>query len=441
MVKLREFIHLIDRTEKVMPDKMYRQVGVRVWGKGAYERESIQGCNTKYTELSKVQSNDIIVNKIWARNGSIAIIAKELDGCYCSSEFPLFVIDENKACLGWVKWLIKTPWFWKQCMEKSGGTSGKNRITPNNFLDINIELPPLDKQIETFRRLDNTAPFIFQLGLINKETSIFIQDLRQSILQTAISGKLVPQDIDDEPAGKLLKKIEAEKEKLFGEKRPLSKKDMPQITEEEIPYEIPKGWAWVRLNQICTQITDGTHITPTYLNEGIPFLSVKDISNGEIDLSRCKYVSKEEYVRLTRGCKPEYLDILLTKVGTTGIAKTIDIKKEFCIFVSLAILKFPKKYIYPYYLENLLNSPLLKRQSKEGTEGIGNKNLVLRKIAKFIVPLPPFNEQIRIVEKINQLMKLCKNLELKGKENQIYSENLMKAVLKEAFSKDLLLAS
>ena len=206
MVKLGEFLHLIDRTEKVLPDQIYRQVGVRVWGKGAYERESILGCNTKYKELSKVRANDIIVNKIWARNGSIAIVTAELDGCYCSSEFPLFVVDEKKARLGWVRWLIKTPWFWKQCMEKSGGTSGKNRITPNNFLEINVELPPLDKQTEAFRRLDNSAPSISELGLINKETIMLIQDLRHSILQKAVAGKLVPQDPNDEPASELLNK-------------------------------------------------------------------------------------------------------------------------------------------------------------------------------------------------------------------------------------------
>jgi type I restriction enzyme, S subunit len=113
----------------------------------------------------------------------------------------------------------------------------------------------------------------------------------------------------------------------------------------------------IRLSQLCTQITDGTHVTPKYIDQGFSFLSVKDISQGKIDFTNCKHVSKEDFKNLTKACKPQYLDILLTKVGTTGIAKVIDVTEEFCIFVSLALLKFPKEYVYPLYLENVLNSP------------------------------------------------------------------------------------
>lgn len=244
-----------------------------------------------------------------------------------------------------------------------------------------------------------------------------IKHLQEMILQLAVMGKLVPQEPDDEPASLLLEKIKKEKEQLIKAGKIKKQKSLPPIKEEEIPYELPKGWEWVRIEDICLLVTDGTHHTPKYLLEGIPFLSVKDISSGKIDFSNTKYISENEHEHLIKRCHPEYGDILLTKVGTTGIAKAIDVKKDFSLFVSVALLKLPKNQLSSNYIEKLLNSPLVRKYSKEGTEGVGNKNLVLRKIKAFTIPLPPLNEQKRIVERVDRLLALCDELE-KNKEKQ-----------------------
>ena len=103
-------------------------------------------------------------------------------------------------------------------------------------------------------------------------------DLRKSILQAAVQGKLVPQDKNDEPASELLKRIQAEKAALVKEGKLKKERPLPLITEDEIPYDLPEGWEWCRLGTICLKLTDGTHSTPTYTKTGIPFLSVKDSS-------------------------------------------------------------------------------------------------------------------------------------------------------------------
>ena len=245
-----------------------------------------------------------------------------------------------------------------------------------------------------------------------------VQKLRELILQLAVQGKLVPQNPDDEPASVLLEKIKEEKERLIKEGKIKKSKKLPPVDVGEVAFKLPKSWEWVRFDSICNQITDGAHHTPTYTITGIPFLSVKDISSGIIDLSNTRYISEETHKKLIARCKPEFHDVLLTKVGTTGIGKVIDVDIEFSIFVSLALLKFTQNLLSPYYLELVINSPLVKEQSQKNTQGIGNKNLVLKHIKNFIFPLPPLAEQHRIVIKVDALMKLCDELETRQQKKR-----------------------
>lgn len=261
-----------------------------------------------------------------------------------------------------------------------------------------------------------------------------IPKLRQAILQLAVQGKLVRQDPNDEPASVLFEKIKSEKEELVKQKKLKKPEQLLPISSNDLSYEAPEGWEWVRLDSICYQITDGTHHTPKYTDSGVPFLSVKDVSRGKINLSDTRYISREEHEELIKRCHPEFEDVLLTKVGTTGIAKVIDIEAEFSIFVSLALLKFSKKLLFPYYLELALNSPLMKNQSERDTQGVGNKNLVLKYIKNFIFPLPPLAEQKRIVEKCDRLMSLCDTLEAKLKQGRDSSEKLMEVAAKQVLT-------
>ncbi len=243
-----------------------------------------------------------------------------------------------------------------------------------------------------------------------------IKKLRELILTLAMQGKLVPQDPQDQSARELLNEIEAEKKRLVkeGKIKTGSREDANNAKEiklEEVPYELPEGWEWVKFGKIAFQITDGAHHTPTYVDRGIPFLSVKDMSSGQLSFSGTRFISKDQHDNLSKRCHPEKGDLLLTKIGTTGVPVLVETDEEFSIFVSVALIKFSQKNISGRYLSLLVKSPLVKKQSEDGTEGVGNKNLVLRKINNFIFPLPPLAEQRRIVAKIDQLMARCDELE------------------------------
>lgn len=188
MVSLKEVAQPVERLETVTIGKIYRQIGVRLWGGGAYERESIDGSQTRYQTLSYVEKDDIIVNKIWARNGSVAVVTQALAGCYGSGEFPTFAPDRAKLEPRWFHWLTKTKNFWKQCDEKSQGTSGKNRIRPEQFLRVTIPLPPLEEQRRIVARIEELAAKIEEARGLHKEILIQLQRALSTIYNEITEG-------------------------------------------------------------------------------------------------------------------------------------------------------------------------------------------------------------------------------------------------------------
>lgn len=145
-VPLREVATPVQRAVAVVPGKSYRTLGVKWWGEGAYERDTIDGSQTAATTLNEVREGDLIINKIWVRHGSVAIVGPQVHGCAGSNEFPTFELDPQQILPLWVHWFTKTRDLWQKCDALSQGTSGKNRIRPERFLSIDIPLPPLPEQ-------------------------------------------------------------------------------------------------------------------------------------------------------------------------------------------------------------------------------------------------------------------------------------------------------
>lgn len=188
-ISLSEVLQLVRREEAPQAGTVYRQVGVRLWGNGAYERESIDGSQTKYPALYRAVEGDIVVNKIWARNGSVAVIPHALDGTWGSAEFPLFSPDTTRLLPRWMHWITKSPWFWHECDEHAKGTSGKNRIKPDQFLSIKIPLPPLEDQKRIATRIDAVQQKLNAVSTlqdaIDKDVDNLLAERFQATLKTA----------------------------------------------------------------------------------------------------------------------------------------------------------------------------------------------------------------------------------------------------------------
>ena len=194
-------------------------------------------------------------------------------------------------------------------------------------------------------------------------------------------------------------------------------------------------WQTQVLEDICEKITDGTHYTPTYVSKGVHFLSVRNITKGIIDLTATKYISLAEHKVLTKRCRPEKEDILYTKVGTTGIAKVVDVDNEFSIFVSIALLKVKHHIIFNRYLEYFLNSPYARNQAKEKTRGTANKNLVLCDIKKIKIHFPEsLFEQRRIVAILDKAFANIAKAKENAEKNLQNAHDVFKSYLQNVFS-------
>ena len=289
-------------------------------------------------------------------------------------------------------------------------------VSIKKLKDILLPIPPMAEQERIVAKIEELLPLIeryekawSRLEDFNKR---FPGDMQKSILQMAIQGKLVEQRPEEGTGEELYKQIQAEKQALIKAGKIKKEKLLPEITEDEIPFEIPESWKWVRLSQVCN-ITDGTHQTPKYVEHGIPFISAQNVKPYRFIPEVHRDVSYEDYKEYNKNVAPAKGDILMTRVGAgIGEAAIIDKDFDFSIYVSLTLIKRYGKGLSMGYLLNVLNSPLGNQLAQKKTLGKGasqgNLNLVF--IREFVFPLPPLAEQKRIVAQLEELLPLCERL-------------------------------
>ena len=197
---------------------------------------------------------------------------------------------------------------------------------------------------------------------------------------------------------------------------------------------LPPNWAWVKLGDVCNKITDGTHFTPKYISSGVPFISVKDIYNDKIHFENCKYISKSEHNVLIKRCNPEFGDVLITKSGTIGRIAVVTNKKEFSLFVSVALLKPNKDLIDSNFLSMTLKNHINNIDISQTIKGGLLKNYHIEDIKATHIPLPSLSIQKSIVTKIEELFSELDSgvASLKKAKEQI--KTYRQSVLASAFS-------
>ncbi len=308
--------------------------------------------------------------------------------------------------------------------------------------DVSFALPSNIFHIS--ERVFNT--YYSQKALLSEIDSqlVNIQLLRQTILQEAVQGKLVPQDPNDEPATELLKKIQAEKEQLVKQGKIKKSKPLPPVSEDEIPYDLPKGWVWCRLEELCTKIGSGS--TPrggkdVYKSSGVKFLRSQNIYNEGLRLDNVAYIDNATQNKM-QNTKVVADDILLNITGGS-IGRCALVPNDFDeanVSQHVTIIR-PFKRLNNSYLHKLFLSPYFQDKIMEVQTGGNREGLAKKNMELMLIPLPSFKEQQRIVAKVEQLMQLCDELEGQVQQSKSDAEQLLQAVLREAFEgKDIPLA-
>lgn len=358
---------------------------------------------------SKPKKGDILFGRVCTM-GKPQIIQTDEPFCIFVS-LGFFRDHTNIVNKKYICYWMESKLFDRQVDLNVGGVCQKNLNTGwlKNFY---IPFPPIEEQERIVAKLDEIFAELDKIDENQTRLANIQEKMEAKILKLAIQGKLVEQRPEEGTGEELFKLIQEEKQELIKQGKIKKEKPLPTIGEDEIPFEIPSTWKWVRLSDICEiPITDGTHQTPTYStkDEGVPFISSKDVTTKVINWNNIKYITKDLHKELYKRIAPQKNDILLAKNGTTGVAALVEDDKVFDIYVTLAVLRPTRNLMYPKYLLNVVNSPVCKEQFDEHLIGIGLPNLHLNVIKEVMIPLPPFEEQKRIVAKLDELISLCRS--------------------------------
>ena len=180
-----------------------------------------------------------------------------------------------------------------------------------------------------------------------------------------------------------------------------------------------------KLGRVCEKITDGTHKTPTYLDSGIKFISAKNIIDGKVDLTDTKYISKNEYQEIQKRCQVEIQDILLTKSRTLGIPAIIRTDCALGLFESLAVIKYDRSKLLPYFLYEQLRCNRVQRQFKAGTKGVAVKHLHLGVISDIDIIVPPISYQLEFSDFAEQVDKQKQTVQRSLEKLELMKKALM----------------
>ena len=308
-------------------------------------------------------------------------------------------------------------------------------LSGGKLKEVTIPVPPLPEQQPIVGILDEAFEGIATAKANAEKNLQNARALFESVLNVAIQGKLIPQNPGDASVADLLSQIEKLRSGAISQGRAKPVKTSPIETDDEYQLELPKSWKWAQLECLTVGISDGVHKKPEYSADGIPFITVKNLTAGPgICFDDLNYITQADHEDFIRRTHPEKGDILITKDGTIGVVRLIDTDIEFSIFVSVALIKPVMHELAPYLVYALCASCV---QGQIVPQGAALKHLYLVDLRRLAVPLPPLSEQKRIVAKLDALTTETQHLASLYEQKLAALGALKKSLLHHAFTGNL----
>ena len=304
-------------------------------------------------------------------------------------------------------------------------------ISADKIGSMLIPVPPIEEQNRIVAQINYLLPYLSEYEI--KEHQLFQLKtafpvlLKKTILQEAVQGKLVPQDENDEPASVLLERIRAEKEVLI--KSGKIKKDKNESVifrrdnshyekrgsevvciDDEIPFDIPDSWGWVRLKSICTKLVDGDHNPPKGENFETQYImaSSTNINNNRlVELNKVRYLSQKVFEQENLRTNATTGDLFFTSVGSLGRSCVYEGGHNICFQRSVSVIT---TLIYNYYLKLVFDSAYFQNKVFKEATGTAQKGFYLNQLAETLIPVPPMSEQQQIVDFVNRALSTIEAL-------------------------------
>lgn len=360
----------------------------------------------------QVKIGDIL---IVASTGSKAVIGK---AGYVDREMPCTTIGAFlRICrpiyfetVEYLRCLFDSDFYRKHIRDLSQGTN-INNVKESYITEFVIPFPPLTEQKRIVAKIEEVLPYVDRYAdayeKLEQFNAKFPEDMKKSILQYAIQGKLAEQRPEEGTGEELYRQIQTEKQRLIKEGKIKKEKPLPKITEDELPFDIPESWKWCRLSDVI-DVRDGTHDSPKYVPVGIPLVTSKNLVNGVIDYGNVKYITQEDADKINVRSMVDDDDILFAMIGSIGNPVLVKKDREFCIknmalFKRFANTDISMRYVYWFLFYAQYK---LKKEASGGVQSF----ISLSRFREYLIPLPPVAEQNRIVAKLEEILPLCERL-------------------------------
>lgn len=324
------------------------------------------------------------------------------------------VIRINKHLLidDYLYYVLSSQMIRRQFQGLVAGSVVKNLNTDSVRL-VYLPIPPLEEQKRIVAKIEEVMKEIDQYEVFEKELHALKQafpgDLKKSLLQAAIQGKLVEQHDSDGNVDELIDVINTERERLIKEKIMKKPKALESITEEDIPFDIPDNWRWVRLGDITTFINYGYTASALQEDTGVKLLRITDIQNNNVLWDTVPFcnITKEKF----KNYQLKENDIVIARTGGT-VGKSFKIRNisHDSVYASYLIRVQLLNNINVDYIKLYLDTPFYWNQISDKAMGTGQPNVNATSLSQLLIPFPPLEEQGRIVEKLEQLLPLCDEL-------------------------------
>ncbi|MFV0174922.1 restriction endonuclease subunit S [Empedobacter falsenii] len=432
LVKFKDFLKRSKIPIELNDDETYKRVTIRIKHGGVSLRDTEVGKKIGTKKQFILKQGQFIVSKIDARYGAFGIAPNEVNNAIITGNFWAYDVDFNIIDIDWFNQFTNSQYFYDLCERASSGITHRKYLSEESFLNNEINLPSLDEQKEAIAYINNLKLTGNSISTEITHQLDLIKNLRQAFLREAMQGVLVNNETSDNKTGaNLLAEIQAEKAQLVKEKKIKKPKPLAPIMEDEIPFDIPENWCFIKLGLL-------SEIGPRSKGESLqdaafipmPLINSKFNSHPEFSIRKWEEISKGFTHFQER-------DVIFAKItpcfenSKAGIVQKIP-NNLGAGTTELYVLR-ENSFVKSEYLYYLVKSDEFLKKGKAIMKGVsGQQRITTEFVENYIVPLPPLEIQERIVAKLDELMSYCDALEEQVKQSQQTNALLLQQVLREA---------